>query len=222
VARLRDDFASTSSAKAASTSPGSRRPTFRTWSAPSRQSSRLAGAEPVQAPATEPTVEIRRHVVDNRTFAVKGPQMSSPSVNSSLHPARLRRAAISILFAAASRRSGRAARLRRIASASTSGSPSRPSGSSSANGFYLRVCNPALAPQNTFDWLPVVTISTASSSTQSCCAGHLSGRCGSVCRCGHQRQGIDAIVAEARKQDCSTRRSTSPTGGAGAVLVTSS
>jgi hypothetical protein len=133
--------------------------------------------------------------------------MSSPSVNSSLHPARLAGAlAISILFAGCVTGAGGAGSSTpgESPSASTSGSPSAgPSGSSSANGFYLRVWQTqALAPQNTFDWLPVVTISDGK---------FIDGRVavpaiypgplwiGLSVRT-ISAKGIDAIVAEARKQ----------------------
>jgi hypothetical protein len=133
--------------------------------------------------------------------------MSSPSVNSSLHPARLAGAlAISILFAGCVTGAGGAGSSTpgESPSASTSGSPSAgPSGSSSANGFYLRVWQTqALAPQNMFDWLPVVTISDGK---------FIDGRVavpaiypgplwiGLSVRT-ISAKGIDAIVAEARKQ----------------------
>ena len=133
--------------------------------------------------------------------------MSSPSVSSSLHFARLAGAlAISILVAGCVTGGGGAASSTPggSPSASTSGSPSaEPSGSSSANGFYLRAWQTqALAPQYTFDWLPVVPISDGK---------FIDGRVavpaiypgplwiGPSVR-PISAKGIDAIVAEARKQ----------------------
>ena len=125
--------------------------------------------------------------------------MSSPSVRSSLYFARLVGAlGVSIVVAGCVTAGGGAG-----ASAS-GGSPSAgPSGSSSASGFYLRAWQTqALAPQLTFGSLPVVTISNGEFidgmvAVPAIYPGPLwigpSARPISA-------KGIDAIVAEARKQ----------------------
>lgn len=133
--------------------------------------------------------------------------MSSPSVRSSLCFARLAGAlAVSIAVAGCVTAGGGASSSASgsSSSASTSASPSAgPSDSSSASGFYLRAWQTqALAPQETFNRLPVVTISDGK---------FIDGRVavpaiypgplwiGPTTRAIGAR-GIDAIVAEARKQ----------------------
>ena len=133
--------------------------------------------------------------------------MSSPSARSSLCFARLVGAlAISVVVAGCVTAGGGAGSAASGGSPSTStpGSPpAGPSGSSSASGFYVRAWQTqALAPQDTFDWLPIVTVSNGE---------FIDGRVavpaiypgplwiGPSAR-PITAKGIEAIVAEARKQ----------------------
>jgi hypothetical protein len=88
-----------------------------------------------------------------------------------------------------------------------------PSGSSSANGFYLRAWQTqALAPQYTFAWLPLATISDGKFidgmvAVPAIYPGPL--WVGPSVRRSAPK-GIDAIVAEARKQGLLGQKATSP------------
>jgi hypothetical protein len=137
--------------------------------------------------------------------------MPSPSLRSSLHCARLAGVlAISFLLAGCVAAGGGGVGPASPSapdgspSPSTPASPSpQPSGSSSASGFYLRAWRTqALAPQYTFSWLPIATISDGKFidgmvAVPAIYPGPLwVGP--SVRTIG--AKGIDAIVAEARKQ----------------------